>query len=119
MRSPVLSWQPQRSNMKGPRPLSVRVAQEEATRRQREAVRRERATKRAKFLFDLADAFAAHGRTAALLRHFETQTLSGAELDQATERLVCELRAQVESENHRFSLEALKAAASTLYGDDD
>ncbi len=97
----------------------ARVAQEEATRRQRKAARRERATKRAKFLIDLADAFAAHGRTAALLRHFETQTLSGAELDQATERLVRELRTQVESEDSRFSLEALQAAASTLYGDDD
>ena len=97
----------------------ARVAEEEAKRRQREAARRERATKRTKFLIDLADAFAAHGRTAALLRHFETQTLSGAELDQATESLVRELRTQVESEDRRFSLEALQAAASTLYGDDD
>ena len=97
----------------------ARVAEEDAKRRQREAARRERATKRTKFLIDLADAFAAHGRTAALLRHFETQTLSGAELDQATERLVRELRTQVESEDRRSSLEALQAAASTLYGDDD
>ena len=97
----------------------ARVAEVEARRRQREAARRERATKRAKFLIDLADAFAAHGRTAALLGRFESQTLSGSELDQATERLVCELRTQVESEHRRFSLEALKTAASTFYGDDD